>query len=786
MDSSDTKPSDAEWKESRRGQAEPPTPLEDDDDLMLQALGVCDGFRPATTPATPISDRTPRSSYSTQEETRPPTANWTVSPPSRSSSMRKSPLPEDSSIVEHDLRSQGLTPSHGSRSSYMLSRQPSSATSISTTSSAFTDVAPAIVREQPYQGPSGPSHPYTMYRQDIGLSRTMSVTTTSTVEPSVEQPYMGPTGPGFAYGSYTQDVSGMEQNTVAQGTRGVIVGFSGPATDNYRRRIGPDGEEIGGMIGPHGHTEELPPYTRYPDEQQYDQKIEDSEALPAATAPSASRPTSLGLSRQQDTGAQSILPISGAGGMGIAARNPEFDSVDDLTSPQTRQSSRSYVSTSDLSHHEINTAAAAIVSEKAKPVKRWQKAGRRRLYGVIPYWAVLLALTGLLITGIVLGAVIGAYVVKRDKGPAGGGPPPGPPTVYDAVPIPIPSGLPDLPEGKFGMPVVIKEQPNICFNDTAQAPAWSCNIIFGFGAAMTIEVKKQSNDFSISIGANQSLTIKNGLYAYGTQPQVLEGTHTLQTVTDLLEPSRGPAWFKMLSFNKTVIVPENMLFATTFNSPNKRRRQTLSPPTFGPNDFRRRFAAQPGDKPWICTWPDTLLEIFIYPNQNTNPSRMGERASSIIAAATTQATPSITRGAPFLLPTGTQAPTGVFSDIFGATERFTAPTAGATPSNLPGEAGIDLAALQPGYPRVVKLEERRVQRAPRPVCRQVLIGNDGTATPVVSSSGKPVEITIIEQGNSPPLAKRDEADVDVGADPPQLLKRDAAAISDCGCVWFLT
>ncbi|KAI6379415.1 hypothetical protein MCOR25_001999 [Pyricularia grisea] len=806
MDSRNSKSQDVEWTEPRQGQTGTPHPVEDEDEIMLRALGVCDGFRPnAVNSTTSFPDRNTVSSYFSGGDTIPSTPvdrNLTVSPLSRQSSISKPPIPDDPSAKGHALGNEGIHAFHNARPSYPISRQVSSATSISTTSSAFTDASPVIVREQSYQGPTGPSHPYTLYRQDIGLNRSLSVSTTSTVRPPPEQPFVRPIGPTHPYGLYAQNTVGIDQVVTVPGlAAGGIVGFPGIATDNYRRRLGPDGEEIGGLIGPHGHTEELPPYTRYPDEQ-YARKVRDAEALnsPSSLPPSNQPQVQQRQQdvqqrqqdvqqrqqdvqrRQQDHSVQAPAPIPGAGGIGIAARNPEFDSVEDLTS-QHRHSSASYISTSNLSQHNLNTAAAAIVSEDEKPTKRWRTAGKRRICGGIPYWVAVLLLIALLVVGIIIGTVVGTFVARRgqerDNGITRAAPSPGTPPVYDASPTPTPKDLAELPEGRFAMPLVIRQQPNICFNDTTHAPAWSCSIIFGLGAGMFMDVKKESDKYSVSIGANETLTINNGLFAYGTQPQVIQGSHILQTANDLLEPSRGTAWYKMLPFNKTVIVPENALSATMPNSAARFRR-ALNPPVFGPNDFRRKLVAQPGDKPWICTWPETLLEIFIYPNQTSASTRIGGQLSSIAGATPTS--PSLTRGAPFPFLTGTSVPTGSFSDFFGATDRFPLSTPAPTPSATSGDG--EFGSVFPGYPRVVKLEERRVKRSPRPVCRQVSIESGGIAKPVIMN-GRPVEITIQEQGNSPPLRKRGEEDEHLQPKSHQIVRRDPADISDCGCVWFI-
>lgn len=223
------------------------------------------------------------------------------------------------------------------------------------------------IADTPYQGPTGPSHPYHMYPQGTRPARTASVATASTFQPS-ERIYAGPSGPTHPYGMYPQDTTAGNETPVP--VTAIPVGFLG-GRDEYQRRIGPDGEEAGDIIGPMGHTEQLPPYTQYPME-------------------------SFGKSMR------GIPHLPGAGGMGLATRNPEFASREDLTSPQSRQSTRSLTSSS--SGHNINLGAMGE-SEKL-PEKRWKQIARKKLWGIVPVWSVVMAAIVLFLFVVILATVL--------------------------------------------------------------------------------------------------------------------------------------------------------------------------------------------------------------------------------------------------------------------------------------------------------------------------------------------------------------------------------------------
>lgn len=116
--------------------------------------------------------------------------------------------------------------------------------------------------QSPYQGATGPSHPYGMYPQGIGVARTPSAATMSTIR-QAERSYSGPNGPTQPYSMYTQNtVPGDDHDAVADIPLPIAAGFPGLGLD-YQRRLGPEGEDVDDLIGPDGYAEQLPPYSRY-------------------------------------------------------------------------------------------------------------------------------------------------------------------------------------------------------------------------------------------------------------------------------------------------------------------------------------------------------------------------------------------------------------------------------------------------------------------------------------------------------------------------------------------
>lgn len=348
----------------------------DDEHNLALAGMVTDGFRP-------------RHSSGTAEP----------STPTLTSASSATLLPDESPGSSRMGRPSSAAKPEPPQFTLSVNHEPNVLTRQTTGSTESTGYIPA---DGPYQGPTGPTHPYQLYSQNVRSARTLSMATSSTL-PMSESSYRGPRGPSHPYANFPSE--GIESDAIQAAA--IPLGFRG-LPDQYQRRVGPEGEEIGDMIGPDGHTEQLPPYTRYPDEA-YVRKTAAADGSPdvvhgaaAIVPPILTAP------------APTVSSIPGAGGLGLATRNPEFESTDDLSSPHSRHSARSF--TSDDSRQRIGLGDE-YMSEKREQPKKWQAWMRRKLWGIIPYWAICLACLVLLVMAVVLGAVIGSTSNKQKRPP---------------------------------------------------------------------------------------------------------------------------------------------------------------------------------------------------------------------------------------------------------------------------------------------------------------------------------------------------------------------------------
>jgi hypothetical protein len=333
--------------------------LENQDDYDLEAMGISDGFRP-TTSTLPGHNRVP--SHSSHRDRR-------STPPPRPSSMTK-PNALDTFALRHD----GAI---GQSARPRILSTSSSESSITRSSSVSTNM-PVMRAESPYQGPAGPSHPYHMYPQNTRLARTASIATTSTIPVPSERLYSGLGGPTHPYAMYPQNTVPESEGAQDQiPLSSIPVGFPGHVGE-YQRRLGPEGDLVADIIGPLGHTEQLPPYTKYPDEA-FTRKI---TPVPPA------------------------LIGSGAGGIGLATRNPEFSSREDLNSPLSRQSDHSMTSNGD------QLAGSAPFNEKI-PEKKWKTIARKRVWGIVPVWVFVLVVIMCIIFSLIVGIAVGIVTHQR-------------------------------------------------------------------------------------------------------------------------------------------------------------------------------------------------------------------------------------------------------------------------------------------------------------------------------------------------------------------------------------
>jgi len=729
-----------------------PTLLTDDDDFYLQSMGIADGFRPDEGAQ---NDNPSHSAHLSVSSLEPPVAR-AVTP--RSLGMSKPQPSCESLAIQHD----------GS--------------------------------ESPYNGPTAPSHPYQMYPQGVQLARTASLATTSTA-PVSEGSYSGHRRPVRPY----EDGS---LGRILQ--RGIDIGFPS-GLDRYERRIGPDGEDVADMIGPLGHTEQLPPYTKYP--------MAHHTLVPPVVPlvqPTPTQPPALQVP-------QPCLQIPGAGGIGLATQHPEF-STEDLTrlnSPESRRSVRSFAS--DGSTNRINPNELPVTNEKE--TSRWRAVARRKVWGVVPTWAIGLGVFVVVVVGAIVGGVVGTYPPDAKKHP--------PHDMYcllclcpflllnanichrppynDTTPNPgfipldsVPPDLPPLEEGQFILPLINPRYSNNCLKDPNQGHAWNCDAIMA-QLSITVTHNPEAPDltaYALDLQYNSSYTLESYVYSYGVQPPSLHNQQ-LRLVTDVFQSEKGPAWAFAVPYNKTIILPRLFLSSPQSDKSGRDMQRRMYP-----YDFKRKNLAQAGDRPWICTWPATTLEVFIYPDQDTNPPSYPLYGSTVSGATST----------PTETPTSVHDRTGIkhWHDRHSALpieeHHYTphGPPPLSTPSPTPSTSETHTstssapsgyfshppmpAPLFPYYPKQIKIEERRdpQQEAPAPTCRQVEIVGDGQeARPVLNDKHEPVVVeideVIAEYGERPKYrhlsSTRHFFDRREGQDD---MHPKGVELSDCGCIWWIT
>ncbi|KAF5021487.1 hypothetical protein F66182_6461 [Fusarium sp. NRRL 66182] len=714
-----------------------------EDDYDLSAMMVADGFRPTDNDNTASSSSSTNPTSHAQPESSLTSAE---SLPQQNTSTKLSQLPPVDRASPLEItpairnRPSSISKPHRNHDSLALRNDGTSTADRSHTRNipSVSSDSPVIRAESPYTGPSGPSHPYQMYPQ-----RTMSVATTSTTANAVipqDRSFGSPRGPTHPYALYTQNTSSGESSTPS-----IPVGFNGLG-GGYQRQLGPDGEEAGDLVGPLGHMEELPPYTRYPDNAYVPKPTTQTPASTASPESPVSEPSSPTRS------------IPGAGGIGMATRDPEFSSTDDdLALPRTRPSVRSNVS-DENSQHDINTAATEV-SEKPT-VNKWQRRAKKKLWGIVPYWAICLLLVGLVLMGIVMGAVIGTMLSKNQKPPE-----PdyddkyykSPPTTTAYEPqvlTAIPTDLPPMATGRFALPNI--ESPlttATCFNDTSQISAWSCDITFPLWCMEIRDVSnsKSTSDISYELKL-EAINDDRVRFPWGTTPPSIIEPAAMILVNDTVDASRGPAWWLETRYNKTVIVPQGKF------GMKKRASDRDQDDEYEDYNAFHRFKskptnAQPGEKPWICTWPNIILEIYIYPSENAS------------------------------VPVFHSSPTPTSSSYY---DQETTSTVAEVPT---GTGAWDW--MLPPYPLVFKMQERRVLWDEESVasCYQCEVSSDGSKCEPIKEKGKKVVIPIVEDEelvvedlSTLTLSKPSNAQ-NYKRFPDDLFKRALPQSAPCGCLW---
>ncbi|KAI5356926.1 hypothetical protein Slin15195_G090250 [Septoria linicola] len=759
--------------------------------------GMADGFRPNV-------DRDEGVSHLRQDEVdgqpiRTVSAHYApgnVTPTmaasmSRSSTRKSRTYPNPFASPEDD----GPTTPTGQRNS--LQFEPDDVVRRSISSASSSQFAPT---HSPRFG-AGPSHPYNIYPQTT-LGRSSSTATQSTITaPSGRQSYSNNV-PAHPYALYPQGVTedmdddvdtddfGIRQNPVP-------VGFPGLG-QNYTRRLGPDGEDQD-LIGEDGHTEQLPPYTRYP---------EDAPEKAPLLMPTA--PTAL-LSR---------APVAGT--------DPSMPLMHTMIQPSASTAPQSMTDESVLNRHSSRMSAVGLISDsssedssmyaekKTWKEKSWKEKRKTRFCGFgkfrgVAFQWILVVVCVLIFVAALLGGVVGGFVAggqhARNKNPSI--------TVvtslYDASLIASPtSGAP--PTGTFALTLGAPEETQSdCLSNKGQQVAWDCDLAPNSALAMVVGQPPSAP----GLGAVLQYASYDQAIAYGAQLNNMNTTFAqFLTVQDQDDKQNGPAFYFQQFYDKVVVVPETAI--QTGNNKRMSRRGWYSPGWRVPDAWtRRKQLANPGEKPWFCVWNETLLEGFIYVTESitTTTTTSSTKTSSSTSMTTTlpPSTPAQVTITPTPTKTGayttdktysTGSPNG--ADIITKTLAMPLTTAtyqgpasaydhwsygilddakrrvyGPPPPQKRQDddfIGEDFWSTLDVFPFLVKLEERRVEGAPSPYCQQYQILDNGQANWVGDDDGKPI------------IVQLDETDPDYGdteavtADHRKVFKRGVP--NACHCQWM--
>lgn len=298
--------------------------------------------------------------------------------------------------------------------------------------SSTASFATTSMSENPFE--TGPSHPYGMYPQHT-MDRSNSVATASTGRQDRPMSIQRPAHP---YAMYSQ--SGLDDETPIQTMQAIPptlppiqtampVGFPG-LNNGYHRVLGPDGEEQD-IIGPDGHTEQLPPYSRYPDEGPTKASMA-AEASASRIVPAPPNPT-VDSEDPFNAPASPVSPISEASysahALPAAAAEPLLPPITPARLPPQRPETQtgnlapvSSVNTvpaapSDSSSASLLSAESGDFNEKynekSDPESAKTSWRKKRLFGKIPMGVAVVVLVLLLIFAVALGAAIGTFAAKK-------------------------------------------------------------------------------------------------------------------------------------------------------------------------------------------------------------------------------------------------------------------------------------------------------------------------------------------------------------------------------------
>ncbi|KAF1815146.1 hypothetical protein P152DRAFT_456198 [Eremomyces bilateralis CBS 781.70] len=586
------------------------------------------------------------------------------------------------------------------------------------------------------------------------------------------QASIGPdSGPNHPYGLYQQNVLPVADDTARfDQPASIPIGFPGTG-QTFSRRVGPDGEEQD-IVGPDGHTEQLPPYSRYADEAY------------AKVAPPGNPPTP---EAEAESSMQApITRVSIAPDADIPASPRSSQRHSTQTSPEPDLELQPRLGGSSTS------SGSSVAAEKCWKEKSWREKRETRVCGGrVPIWLLCGFACAIFLTALITGSVLGGFIAGKKKE---SGVTPSivtvvtTPTIFDISVIATPTSVPMIQAGTYPFPLSVSPESSQrnCLPDTNQVSAWSCDYT-GPPIRMTFQPMAGSNYPGVSISPGTDDTAVPHV-EYGHQaPQI--GPQRLLLVSDLNEPSRGAAYHFQATYDKIVLLKEKDLTASL----NARDAEAEPELWVGDGGGRRsppfhRTAVVPGEDLWVCVWNRTFIEAFFYVNSDS--SAASSKPSS--ASTTITSLPFSSDEAPSPTPVASVVTGDTHPDPTSASAVFLAhardldstltafPSASANwlsprddpalgTSSAPPTSSSSFSSsspsaspssvIHPFFPKVVRFEERRLPRGgqkPSPYCQRARrvessafttspsLGGLAGVKPVHDGNGKPIIIYLNE------------------------------------------
>ena len=251
---------------------------------------------------------------------------------------------------------------------------------------------------------------------------------------------------------------------------------------------------------------------------------------------------------------------------------------------------------------------------------------------------------------------------------------------------------------------------------------------------VTINTTSDGNGSEQVASIKQGSAVPDGIILYGLQTPFLE-FEPMELVLDLDLQAYGPAFHFSANYNKLVILQPDQLSAS---SGFAKRDETGS---------RQRFQVEAGDYPWYCFWNNTYIEGYIYAEDNSS-------AASVTALPTQLATKSL--GPTSLTSSASGDVTAAAATVSSSAQTSNTQAAqtaqAAQPAATAASAARRDATTDPAdsprmqsYPRIVKIEERRLPNSPQPYCQQMFLLDNGQITIAPNGDDGPIRVLLDEQ-----------------------------------------